>query len=280
MAALASSLLLGSLLASAQADTPEARLSSELATSPVTETSPPAGDLLLQAATGAPEAATGEIRQKRPLMELNFRSRYLSIPNSILDLWYFDADDEGVNYPYERPKVRLYSVGVEYVLKPRPNNWIFYYDYTSSLMGEGYWDDVEEPGEHDDGSWLAPSNFGMHSIGANYAGEIVLSPQEKNVWLSMLLSAGLGVGFVTGELTEWNPGSNPDNTDPTCLPDAPAYERKDSCPADGSVRFPGVLPILDLTVSTRVNFADRANARIDIGLHNMFYVGGAVGGVF
>lgn len=245
-----------------------------------TEPAPEPTDLLLQG-LGDPDAATtATTTTTRPLMEINLRSRYLNIPNGIMDTWYFDKGDEGVNYPYERPKIRLYSVGIEYVLKPRPSNWIFYYEYTGSLMGEGYWDDVEEPAEHDDGDWINPKNFGMHSLGVNYATEIPVTPVTNDVWLSLLFGGGLGIGFVTGELEQWHPGSNPDNTELDCLPDAPSYERKDQCAPDGEKRFPTVLPIVDLTGSARVNFADKANVRVDFGVHDMFYVGGAMGGVF
>lgn len=244
-----------------------------------TEPTPPAEDLLLQ---GQPEGLGDPTSpaSTRPLMEVNLRSRYLNVPNGIMDTWYFDKGDEGVNYPYERPKIRLYSVGIEYVLKPRPSNWIFYYDYTGSLMGEGYWDDVEEPAQHDDGDWINPKNFGMHSLGVNYATEIPVTPVTNDVWLSLLFGGGLGIGFVTGELEQWHPGSNPDNTELDCLPDAPSYERKEQCAPDGEKRFPSVLPIVDLSGSARVNFADKASVRIDFGVHDMFFVGGAVGGVF
>jgi hypothetical protein len=203
----------------------------------------------------------------------------MSVPNAVMDVWFFDSDDEGAN-PLDRPKLRMYALGVEYVLKPRPTNWIFYYEYAGSLIEEGYWDDVEEPGEHDDGDWIRADGFGMHSLGANYAHEIALTSEEKNVWLSMMFSAGLGVGFLTGKITQWHPGSNPANTDPNCLSDAPAYQRYQSCPSDGEKRLPGVIPVLDIGASARVNFAERANLRLDVGLHDMFYAGGAVGAVF
>ena len=92
-------------------------------------------------------------------------------------------------------------------------------------------------------------------------------------------SAGLGAGIVSGQLQTWHPGVNETITN-QCLRDAPAYEREGSCPDDGSVRLPGLLPILDLTMSTWVNFSERASARLDVGLHNLFYVGTAFGTVF
>ena len=233
------------------------------------------------ASGGSPAAAPTDRSpptDRSMLMETNFRVRYLSVPNSVMDIWFFDSDEEGAN-PFERPKIRMYTFGVEYVLKPRPMNWIFYYEYIGSGIREGYWDDAEEPADHDDGDWIKPSGFGMHALGANYAHEIDVSDPERAVWVSMLFSAGLGAGIVSGQLQTWHPGGNETITN-QCLRDAPAYERKDSCPDDGSVRLPGLLPILDLTMSARVNFSERATARLDVGLHNLFYVGTSFGTVF
>ena len=110
-----------------------------------------ASDLAL--AQTAPSAEAANTRRVDPkqnrvgLMEANVRTRILRVPNSIMDVWFFDSDDQG-SAPYDRPRVGAYSVGLEYVLKPRPVNWIFYYEYIGSLMSSGYWDDVEEPPQH------------------------------------------------------------------------------------------------------------------------------------
>jgi hypothetical protein len=241
----------------------------------------PAGRVDLQEApqpTVTAGSATPAERPRTALMEANLRFRYLSVPNGIMDIWFFDSDDEGAN-DFKRPKVRMYAVGVEYVLKPRPSNWIFYYEFMGSLMEEGYWDDVEEPPEHDDGDWVNPERLGVHVVGANYAHEIDVTPSDRDVWLSMLFGAGLGVGIVQGELMQWHPGGN-EGINNQCLRQSPAYERKDTCPSDGTKRIPGLLPVLDLSGSFRVNFADHANVRFDFGLHDLFYMGTAVGGVF
>ena len=242
----------------------------------------PSADLLpysLQDAAAPAASAQQTTKTDRAmLMEANFRYRYLSVPDSIMDVWFFDSDDQGAN-GFDRPQVRMYAVGVEYVLKPRPSNWIFYYEYIGSLIEEGYWDDVEEPAEHDDGDWVRPERLGLHVVGANYAHEIEVTDGSKDVWLSMLFGAGLGVGVVVGEMQTWNPGGNA-SIENDCLRQSPAYERKEECPVDSTKRIPGLLPIVDLTASFRVNFADRANLRIDGGIHDMFYLGAAAGGVF
>jgi len=234
----------------------------------------------MQVPVGEAGTTTAVGQVVRPtMMEVNFRGRYLFLPDSVMDIWYFNSDDPGAN-PYQRPKIRAYLAGAEFVLKPAPTHWIFYVEYFSSNVEDGYWDDVEDPAEHEDGDWIVFDNFAMIAIGANYGHEVSVSNDEKPVWVSMIFGGGLGFGVVTGGLTQWHNGSNADNTDPECLPESAAYERKDSCPNDGEKRVPGVLPIVDISYSLKLNFADRANLRLDAGLHNLIYVGGALGGVF
>lgn len=228
-------------------------------------------------ATAASAAATAPT-DRDALMEVNLRYRHMSVPDAIIDIWFFDEDDAGAN-PYARPNVRMYALGVEYVLKPRPANWIFYYEYIGSSMEEGYWDDVEEPAQHDDGDWIQPDRLGVHAVGFNYAHEVDATDPTRDVWLSFLFGAGLGAGLVTGDLVTWHPGGN-DSVDSGCRLEDPAYLRKDTCPADDVKRIPRVLPIVDLTASARLNFAERANVRLDVGIHDMLYIGTAVGGVF
>jgi hypothetical protein len=112
----------------------------------------------------------------------------------------------------------------------------------------------------------------MLAFGANYGHEIYATP-----WMSFLFGGGLGLGFMLGEMTSWGPGGS--GTD-GCMTESPAYTRKDHCPDDGPKSIPAVLPVIDLTASTRFHFGDQANLRIDVGLHNMFYVGTAFGAVF
>jgi hypothetical protein len=216
------------------------------------------------------------------LMEVNFRYRYMAVPDSVLDIWYFDEDDPGAN-PYKRPQGRAYTVGLEYVLKPKPVNWIFYFEYMGSLMEEGYWDDVED-GEidHEDGEWIKPEGFGGIILGANGGREVDVTSPDKDVWLSIMLGGGLGIVFLQGELQEWNPGGDEANDPANCpeLSTSPAYVRKDVCDPDGVKRIPGVLPIIDMSASLKINFAERAHIRLEGGLHDMLFVGTAVGAVF
>lgn len=239
---------------------------------------PPAAATDLPTASAA--GVSGNIYRRTNLMELNLRGRYVTLPDSILDIWYVNSDEEGAN-PLPRPKARGYIVGLEYVIKPRPHeakvypNWTFYAEYMGHAMDEGYWDDREDNDTHDDGDWIRPDGFGLMIAGANAAAEFELQP-----WVSFLVGGGLGVAVVKGELTQWSPGGNADNDDPECLTTSAAYERVDVCGDDGPKPVPGVLPMVDLTAGFRFNLGDQANIRVEGGLHDLLYMGVAGGIVF
>ena len=211
------------------------------------------------------------------LIEPALRLRFLSIPQSLMDVWYFDSDDDGA-LPFDRPKVKATAFGLETTLDQNPTTWTLYVEYVKAGIDEGYWDDVESPAMHEDGDWIEPNKLGMTVLGGNFGRVINITPPEEDVAVGMRASFGLGVGFTKGTIIQWHPGQNTDNTDPTCLPSSPATLRKDECADDGEKRIPGVLPMLDLTVGPQVLVKQRVTARIDLGVHDMLYWGFAVGG--
>jgi len=215
----------------------------------------------------------------RGFMEIGFRGRTLNVPDSVLDIWYFNDSDEGLDLP--RPKVRAYSIGLEFVLKSRPqeddigsSNGLFYFDWVANLTQAGYWDDVEDPPNHTDGDYVVPSkNLGLVVFGADYGYEIHMVRTAKtqgNFGLSLLVGAGMGVGVLLGDLEYWGPDEG-----------VPGYTRFDNGdPAEGTKRIPKVLPILDVNLGLRFNIADRFVMRFEGGFHNMFYLGGTAGIMF
>lgn len=223
-----------------------------------------------------PTPAATTPKKRLYLMEVNFRGRYMFLPDSILDIWYFQHEGEG----FERPNIAAYTLGVEFVVKDKSANGIFYVEYINPLFKEGYFDDVEEPPDYDDGSYIVPDKFGLVAIGANYAYSI-----RANDWFEFLIGAGLGVGIKLGNLTEWQPGepegtTDGNNVDADCGTTSPAYERRASledggagCGDDGTVQIPGAIPFVDVNLGPRFNFSDRGSLRIEVGLHNLPYVG-------
>ena len=262
----------GALLAVALALTPRESRGEE----PVVDPAPVAEPAVDPAPAPIDAATKVEPDFKRAYaMEANLRLRYLSVPNSVMDLWFFDSDDAGAN-PLDRPKVRAYAVGAEWVVDSAPQTWIFYGEWIGLTTQPGYWDDVESsPADHSDGQWIEPNGFGLFVLGANYGHGIRIRE-----WLDFLVGGGLGLGFVTGEITVWRGGGNADLADATCLPTSAAYERQAVCGDDGPGRVPGLVPIADLTASARFHFADQATVRLDAGFHNVLYVGTAAGVVF
>ncbi len=230
-------------------------------------------------------AATGE--KKRPfLMEVNFRGRYMTVPKGTLDLWSEAHEDD--EYP-ARPEANAYTLGLEFVIKEKSANGIFYIEFFKPLIEDGYWDDIDH-GSPDplDGSWVDFSDeFSFVNIGANYAYELHATP-----WLSFLFGAGLGMGIKIGTVYEWQPGEDPtnpegnnDNAEVDCGSDAAAYDRADpdgyNCKYDAELfgDVP-VIPLVDINIGVRFNINDRAAIRLEGGLHDMFYGGAAVGVVF
>lgn len=208
-------------------------------------------------------------------MQAGLRGRYMTLPGGFLDPYLFN--DTG-----DRPDVRAWAGGAEFTLANPSTQWTFYVERVTFLIDDGYWDDVEEPADHYDGQWIAPSNaFGLIAVGANAGKDIPMTDDTKDVWLDFSVSGGLGVGAVTGKLTRWRAGDNYTSdpvTDVTCLPDSMATDRKDSCGDDGEVSLPPVVPLVDLNLGFQVHFTENVYLRLEGGLHDMLFAGGALGG--
>lgn len=205
-------------------------------------------------------------RKRGFLMEVGFRARYMDLPDLFLDTWYYKNDDGG-EFP-ERPHISAYSLGIEFVIRDEKANGIFYVEYLNPLMEGGYWDDVESPPDHFDGSWMEPNKFGLVMIGANYAYEI-----KANNWFSWLFGFGVGGAIKMGELEEWKADGSA-----TCML---ASGTGAECPSDGFVETIPVLPYLDINLGPRFNISDRASIRIEGGIHGFLpFGGGSVGITF
>jgi hypothetical protein len=244
----------------------------------------PEFDRAQQVPTEGLQGAPTYERKRDYLMEINIRGRYLTLPDSVIDPWTYDEDDARVPGHLNRPKIRAYSLGLEYVTRNDTANGIFYAEYWGPMVEDGYWDDVEEPPITTDGDYIVFDNFGVWALGGNFAFEVKASPV-----ISFMFGGGLGIAFITGDLLEWNPGSNAIG-DPSCTQgngsldnpeSAPAYERfAAGCGDDGAKEVPRVLPIVDILAAVRFNFSDRATFRLEGGLHDLLYLGGAMGIVF
>lgn len=213
----------------------------------------------------------------RPEMGVNLRVRALAVPGGIIDTW-----TERGSGDLSRPKVRGTAVGLEYAIKPGATNFLFYGEYLNFRVDAGYWNDIDE--YDDDGHWVDPTGAGAAIFGFDTAYEPALTDPNQTVWLSMLVGGGVGVLVQTGELEVWFPGDNltdDDVVDETCLPDAPSYERKEACDADTeNAGIPGVLPVIDFMLAFKLNIGPHFSVRMEGGLHDAPYWGGAVGARF
>lgn len=228
------------------------------------------------ATTPAADPGTPAMPEERPFHhEFSFRVRGMTVPDSLLDIWYFNEDDDGWALTgQKRPQAAGYALGFEYCIKGPTANGIFYFDYADSTMKAGYWDDVENPADHLDGSYIVPDkNFGLVALGADFGYEVHFvrtSDTHGAFGLSFIPGAGLGVVIVTGHLQEWTP-----------TVDGPAYVLyQQGEPAHDTVRVPGVLPMLDINMALRFNFGDRVVMKFETGLHDVIYYGGTLGIMF
>ena len=168
------------------------------------------------------------------------RYRYAWLPDGIMDLFYFDRNDEGA-LPYDRPSIRSHIFGLDYTLAPEPGggaSYVLWMERQPFVIDAGYWDDRESPPDHTDGDWLDPEKgFGLFSVGANYMHELPLSSNTQPVWVSMVVGGGLGLGFKTKNITVWHPGPNA-AAEPECRPFDLAPDRVDACAPDGNLGLP------------------------------------------
>jgi hypothetical protein len=211
--------------------------------------------------------------------EMSLRARKLSVPDSILDIWFYNETDDGWiagNEP--RPSIGGVSPGFEFVVKQPGGsgaNGIFYFDYIISTMDQGYWDDVEEPPNHLDGDYLVPSdNLALWNLGANFAQELAIvraSDNEGKFGLSFLVGGGLGVAGMVGQVDRWGPEGG--------VPATIRYAANPGNPDDVK-RIPRIYPMIDLNGSLRFNFGNRVVLRVEGGLHSMIYYGATLGIMF
>ena len=216
------------------------------------------------------------------------RVRYGFVPNGVMNIWYFNEDDEGA-LPLERPTPSSIQYGLEYTLAVQEKGGPsvqFYIERVGINMEDGYWDDKESPADHTDGDWLEPSNdFGFFGFGVDYIQEVPLSDTVQPVWVALNLGGGIGFGVSTGEVEVWKAQLNDDVVDPNCPAggdgNALAPERSEVCVNDGLLNVPAVVPIVDILAGPEVHFGDHVSVRIDFGLHLISLYGGlAAGAVF
>ncbi len=233
----------------------------------------------------APPAADSG-REREFDMEMSVRFRRMTLPDSIMDIWYYNADADGwIDGNNDRPSVQGFAPGFEFVVKGDGPNGIFYFDYAVSQVDAGYWDDQEQPPDHDDGDYIVPAdNLGVWMLGADYAHELPFVRVENTdgkFGMSILLGGGLGVmglvgktqcGNDTGPACRWGPAPGGQSANVRHALGEP--------PDEAFNRIPPVLPVLDLNASLRFNFGNRVVLRVEGGLHNLVYYGATLGIMF
>lgn len=224
------------------------------------------------------QASEGEATDAPWKFELSARARYMGVPAGVMDGWFHSAKDpEWPVVGSDRPKIQGAAYGAEFVFSRDNSMGLFYVEFAQSFMKEGYWDDREDgTASFIDGSWLRPTPlFGAVIVGMNgaYDAELVrLTQTDGKFGLAFEVGGGLGLATLIGHLEEWK-------QDPST--GEPAYQLvANGMPSTiKNLRSP-VWPTLDVNLGFKLNFADHAILRLEAGIHDAFYVGGALGGRF
>jgi hypothetical protein len=217
-------------------------------------------------------------------VEVGLRYRSLSVPNSLMAIWFTDAsDDEWVLAGEDRPDIRATSIGIEYILKWDMSNTIIYFDYISSRTIAGYWDDRDD--DWRDGSYVLPTdNLALLNLGADYMANIKLikiEQTEGKFGLDLMLGGGLGIAFVTGDVQYWEQNSDSQLRSfqkYECFLNSqtndPALQECVGQNFDPELqKIPRVLPMIDVIAALRFNIMDKTAIRLEGGLHDLLYLG-------
>ena len=211
----------------------------------------------------------------RPPMSAGIRYRSLWVPAGILDSWWYSE-----SLGEERPAVAASVWGLEFAFEPSQSQITIFVENVTAKIDEGYWDDVEEPTDHTDGDWLSPNGLGAVGFGVGYGYEVPFISTDHDVWPAFIIGGGLGAAVTYGEIDRWKAGPVVAQ-DTDCAIDKTAIGREqEGCDPDESDGVWPVAPILDISAGFRVHIKDVAWVRIDAGVHDMLYVGGAAGGSF
>lgn len=213
-----------------------------------------------------------------PTYEVSVRARYMSMPRGLMDVWFHNSDDVGWPTPgTDRPKMIGATYGLEFDFQKKDALGIFYVEFGQSFVGEGYWDDREDGQQvFVDGEWIRPSKlFGGVIIGIDgaYDAQIVKMTQTNGKFsLAFEVGGGVGIAVLVGKLDKWTL----DTTYGT-----PAYLVYDTGvePGRKDLKSP-VWPMVDVNFGLKFNFANHAVLRLEGGLHDALYLGGALGGRF
>ncbi len=208
------------------------------------------------------KAAPVNVPERSFEVDVGLRYHAMSVPDAVLDRWYFDSDEPNWAWIDPRPAATMRAIGLQAEIDAGPLQGTFWSEFIDSTVVGGYWDDREDVPNHLDGKFLVPTDgFGAIAAGGTLSWDGVFLPSEQTrgaVELAFRIGGGVGLGVVTGHLQQWNADDFGN----------PSYKRQlDGLPADGSAGFPPIVPIVDALAGLRVGLGERLDVVAQGGIH-------------
>lgn len=259
-------------------DTPEAAGPDDVAIGPpvpadTAEITTTAGD---RSPPPAPPAEPAEPPRKGPSYELTLRSRYMSVPRGLLDLFMSNDQDAGWPLPGEsRPPMLGYSIGLELaVVRNERSHLDVYIEYIGSLVREGYWDNRETPLETRNGNWLRPSpGFGGVAVAFNGFHHVpMVEPGQTGgaFQMSFYVGGGLGILGIVGRMDKWSLDTETNR---------PSYQQAKAGddPLGPLALGSPIWPVVDFELGLHMLIEEHVVIRLGGGLHSALQVGAQIG---
>lgn len=190
--------------------------------------------------TSATQLASSRMRRKQSSdFELWARYRLLMVPGALFDIFYTK----------HRP-VSGEAVGGGFALVRRAGFRVEVCgDYTRLAAPDGTWQKRDT--DEGDGDWTV--------LALSYiSGDINVVFDVGGDVFSVLFGVGLGVGYVSGDITTYNDPTGPSGE----------IEKQD---------FPRVMPLLNVQLSPRIVLWRHVVLQVDLGFRNALFGGAAVG---
>lgn len=207
---------------------------------------------------------------------LVWRTRAVRFPDALLDIWF---ERHGSHWAGDQTNL---SHGAEFTWNLDAYEVALAVDHADLGMASSFWQESDEGPR--DAKW---TDVDLQLLSFVVSTQRVWQPLD---WLSPYLGAGVGAGFVLGEMVKYAPrrdsacyaGLGQSNllNPPQCFTASgePSPAAFDLTQPEKEQALPGVLPVLHLGTGLRARVWNRGVLKLEAGFQNYLYAGLALGG--